>query len=107
MLRLAATAAGIPALTFEVGAPARLQVSEIEVAVAAIIGLMHHLAMIQGDPGDPVAQPIFMIRSGCAPTRSEEHTSELQSLMRLSYAGFCLKKKTKHKMNVTRSYACT
>src|SRR3546814_3686213 len=25
--------------------------------------------------------------------RSEEHTSELQSLMRLSYAGFCLKKK--------------
>src|SRR3546814_40451 len=33
------------------------------------------------------------------PTRSEEHTSELQSLMRISYAGFCLKKKnitTKH-----------
>src|SRR3546814_3078997 len=26
-------------------------------------------------------------------TRSEEHTSELQSLMRTSYAGFCLKKK--------------
>src|SRR3546814_5497787 len=28
--------------------------------------------------------------------RSEEHTSELQSLMRISYALFCLKKKTKH-----------
>src|SRR3546814_1210375 len=28
------------------------------------------------------------------PTRSEEHTSELQSLMRISYAVFCLKKKT-------------
>src|SRR3546814_8486058 len=28
--------------------------------------------------------------------RSEEHTSELQSLMRLSYAVFCLKKKTNH-----------
>src|SRR3546814_1544886 len=27
--------------------------------------------------------------------RSEEHTSELQSLMRISYAGFCLKKKSK------------
>src|SRR3546814_15742753 len=27
------------------------------------------------------------------PPRSEEHTSELQSLMRISYAGFCLKKK--------------
>src|SRR3546814_3642044 len=30
-----------------------------------------------------------------APTRSEEHTSELQSLMRISYAFFCLKKKRK------------
>src|SRR3546814_5262685 len=29
------------------------------------------------------------------PRRSEEHTSELQSLMRISYAVFCLKKKTK------------
>src|SRR3546814_3123827 len=29
--------------------------------------------------------------------RSEEHTSELQSLMRISYAVFCLKKKTKKK----------
>src|SRR3546814_2067877 len=28
------------------------------------------------------------------PARSEEHTSELQSLMRISYAVFCLKKKT-------------
>src|SRR3546814_7581272 len=31
--------------------------------------------------------------------RSEEHTSELQSLMRISYAVFCLKKKTQHKYN--------
>src|SRR3546814_10167759 len=30
----------------------------------------------------------------CAPSRSEEHTSELQSLMRISYAVFCLNKKT-------------
>src|SRR3546814_5812987 len=30
------------------------------------------------------------------PPRSEEHTSELQSLMRISYAVFCLKKKKKH-----------
>src|SRR3546814_4414561 len=33
--------------------------------------------------------------------RSEEHTSELQSLMRISYAVFCLKKKTKK--NTTRA----
>src|SRR3546814_8436514 len=31
--------------------------------------------------------------------RSEEHTSELQSLMRISYAVFCLKKKTKEHRN--------
>src|SRR3546814_7649244 len=31
--------------------------------------------------------------------RSEEHTSELQSLMRISYAVFCLKKKTKTNIN--------
>src|SRR3546814_10860120 len=32
--------------------------------------------------------------------RSEEHTSELQSLMRISYAVFCLKKKNKHIVHV-------
>src|SRR3546814_6059589 len=35
--------------------------------------------------------PLVMAAMG----RSEEHTSELQSLMRISYAVFCLKKKTK------------
>src|SRR3546814_5275566 len=34
--------------------------------------------------------------------RSEEHTSELQSLMRISYAVFCLKKKKKHTTIVTQ-----
>src|SRR3546814_1720348 len=33
--------------------------------------------------------------------RSEEHTSELQSLMRISYAVFCLKKKTNNNMQNT------
>src|SRR3546814_3965608 len=32
--------------------------------------------------------------------RSEEHTSELQSLMRISYAVFCLKKKKKRRHNI-------
>src|SRR3546814_5516690 len=37
------------------------------------------------------------VRGGCPwPLRSEEHTSELQSLMRISYAVFCLKKKTQY-----------
>src|SRR3546814_8142307 len=36
------------------------------------------------------------------PRRSEEHTSELQSLMRISYAVFCLKKKKKQ--NITKKH---
>src|SRR3546814_2302552 len=39
--------------------------------------------------------PFCKRRSPNRPNRSEEHTSELQSLMRISYAVFCLKKKTK------------
>src|SRR3546814_1207759 len=35
----------------------------------------------------------LILRRQFIPTRSEEHTSELQSLMRISYAVFCLKKK--------------
>src|SRR3546814_10334221 len=41
-------------------------------------------------PGTPVTPPPGWVE---APHRSEEHTSELQSLMRISYAVFCLKKK--------------
>src|SRR3546814_14189243 len=37
--------------------------------------------------------------TGMNPHRSEEHTSELQSLMRISYAVFCLKKKNKKTTN--------
>src|SRR3546814_3886742 len=36
--------------------------------------------------------------------RSEEHTSELQSLMRISYAVFCLKKKTAAQTTTSRSH---
>src|SRR3546814_5219939 len=42
--------------------------------------------------------PIGFELCGAAPGRSEEHTSELQSLMRISYAVFCLKKKTKSEL---------
>src|SRR3546814_1897649 len=38
--------------------------------------------------------------------RSEEHTSELQSLMRISYAVFCLKKKMQLLFNIRRTPTC-
>src|SRR3546814_5227015 len=47
----------------------------------------------------PAASPT----RGAAPTRSEEHTSELQSLMRISYAVFCLKKKKKRNTNTNNN----
>src|SRR3546814_7999715 len=37
----------------------------------------------------------LVLRDVSRPLRSEEHTSEIQSLMRISYAVFCLKKKIK------------
>src|SRR3546814_5614825 len=50
--------------------------------------------------GSPLARLAHVLLAADVPEdpdRSEEHTSELQSLMRISYAGFCLKKKqTKH-----------
>src|SRR3546814_8159109 len=46
---------------------------------------------LRGEPGRPAA-----VRMIGHHQRSEEHTSELQSLMRISYAVFCLKKKNKH-----------
>src|SRR3546814_9789044 len=53
----------------------------------------------QAKEGDMVA--IVETRPLSATKRSEEHTSELQSLMRISYAVFCLKKKRPHKSSIT------
>src|SRR3546814_3746850 len=47
-----------------------------------------------------VYRPEAFIRGGFA-ARSEEHTSELQSLMRISYAVFCLKKQNN---NISRTH---
>src|SRR3546814_1252609 len=52
--------------------------------------------LFRPDWGDPLADPkAYDYIASISPyeNRSEEHTSELQSLMRLSYAVFCLKKK--------------
>src|SRR3546814_8049204 len=49
------------------------------------------LGRSEAGKGEPVAGSAIF--AGMEGTRSEEHTSELQSLMRISYAVFCLKKK--------------
>src|SRR3546814_4104440 len=50
------------------------------------------------EPGREKPDRLDELRSPIA-CRSEEHTSELQSLMRISYAVFCLKKKKQSKTN--------
>src|SRR3546814_1032148 len=55
--------------------------------------LQQDLARVFDDSKVPPVDPRYEAHAG-ARDRSEEHTSELQSLMRISYAVFCLKKKT-------------
>src|SRR3546814_7299324 len=64
-------------------------------------GQAHCLIADTREPGGKAAQGLFISfpktrRRGKGSGRSEEHTSELQSLMRISYAVFCLKKKKKN-----------
>src|SRR3546814_1902063 len=71
--------------------------------------------LVEGDEGDATFagkaailghQSVTVLpqgrRCGLTETRSEEHTSELQSLMRNSYAVFCLKKKNTHVNTTTK-----
>src|SRR3546814_4664259 len=53
------------------------------------------IALIDAHVADKGDQPFFLNLGFGTAHKSEEHTSELQSLMRISYAVFCLKKKNK------------
>src|SRR3546814_1069418 len=84
----------------------------------------HDLAVKAGDrAGRHVAQTLFddlcrlidfldadheaVVAIAAGADRSEEHTSELQSLMRISYAVFCLKKKNKQFTYIVYDYNMT
>src|SRR3546814_3946895 len=58
------------------------------------------------DVGVAGAQPLHHAPhpAGALAARSEEHTSELQSLMRISYAVFCLKKKNTDRRQQANTY---
>src|SRR3546814_6898924 len=63
-------------------------------------GTAHSLRSLCRSIGTGEASTINALAPFANQPRSEEHTSELQSLMRTSYAVFCLKKKTKKTINV-------
>src|SRR3546814_10896668 len=87
--------------------PARLQVSRrrnkamsggwlVEIVVLAMIAgfvALRLVSVLGRRTGHEQPLPQTLDRS-----RSEEHTSELQSLMRISYAVFCLEKKNNHSL---------
>src|SRR3546814_2067305 len=74
----------------------------VGLAAKNAILIVEFAAQAERDGADPVAAAVEAARLRLRPIlmtslafRSEEHTSELQSLMRNSYAVFCLKKKKK------------
>src|SRR3546814_4985826 len=73
----------------------------------SIAGGHHHRGDFIGCADAPVGAHDKQFAVALQLTRSEEHTSELQSLMRISYAVFCLKKKhnrNTYRANTTMSY---
>src|SRR3546814_4716291 len=77
----------------------------------AAVGVVAVLIAVYGalTVRDPMAKRVKALndRREQLKARSEEHTSELQSLMRTSYAVFCLKNKTYHLERYARSHIAT
>src|SRR3546814_944328 len=105
-----AVAAEVAALVSLVDAAVALASASVSEAAAAVAAASAEPALAAASAASVVA----MVACACARAaaswatwdavlRSEEHTSELQSLMRISYAVFCLKKKTPIKNHQQRT----
>src|SRR3546814_10531040 len=81
------------------GTSGEIRIGDIHLGVAinAGTGMFHHTRVVTLSPRFVFVNYTSMMLELCTSwrmeARSEEHTSELQSLMRISYAVFCLKKK--------------
>src|SRR3546814_10334805 len=76
------------------GRAARAALEDARARIAAALGWHDHVIFTSGaSEAIAIALTRAKARRIVTSTRSEEHTSELQSLMRISYAVFCLKKK--------------
>src|SRR3546814_5176189 len=79
-----------------------------DLRISRILPTLHELSrkgarvVVLSHFGRPDGKPVPEMSLKPVAARSEEHTSELQSLMRISYAVFCLKKKKYTKANITR-----
>src|SRR3546814_5079678 len=89
----------------QLGGDAATDVDHRFQAVAAddLRGVSVNGVLVEAGAVDAAGVPVFALAVGIL-GRSEEHTSELQSLMRISYAVFCLKKNKKQNDNVCFDY---
>src|SRR3546814_2530876 len=87
--------ASLPAVTDDSGENGRGRLQRLHYVPAL---LPSRRSCAPGTAGRPAKAPA-RVRSTDSKSRSEEHTSELQSLMRISYAVFCLKHN--NKKNIT------
>src|SRR3546814_5972232 len=78
------------------------QASSMKSGLQAPVGVSVSNSGFSIDRSHPARSRVRRSSTSSPSTRSEEHTSELQSLMRISYDVFCLKKKTtiKHKKEI-------
>src|SRR3546814_7092458 len=72
----------------------------------SIHGVDVHRVAVSATQASSISQSSRQLPWLCA-SRSEEHTSELQSLMRISYAVFCLKKKKNNNIITTNKHRKT
>src|SRR3546814_4117630 len=94
--------------TFELGLRSarqglRLAVFGLEIAEQDAVDRREHPLKARLNAGKPEPGKGSAAAIAMEEFRSEEHTSELQSLMRISYAVFCLQKKKKQKHNNIRT----
>src|SRR3546814_1885180 len=88
-----AKVAGVDVFAVKTEQSGGLYAAQRVAAIADAAGIeLYGGTMLEGAVGTIAAAHVFATFANLQ--RSEEHTSELQSLMRISYAVFCLKKKT-------------
>src|SRR3546814_8080494 len=75
--------------------PAIIPMPQREISMSAPTHFVHVYATVRVKLGVTAHDQVAAMKEA---DRSEEHTSELQSLMRISYAVFCLKKKKEHNL---------
>src|SRR3546814_2789517 len=69
-----------------------LRLTEQTRSISHVAKVLYHWRIIPASTASDIAAKPYILEAS-QKVRSEEHTSELQSLMRISYAVFCLKKK--------------